>query len=351
LVETDPRVVVARRELRSLVSEKTIVLALVIQLFIAAFSSFLVVGLVSLYSPNDGPAASVDVAVAGDDADDLQVALAETPAVDVRRYDDRADARLDFQANVVDAALLAERDGGRVAVTVLAPDSNIKTTVVVTQVRQALRSYEETERTQRGEFLQRATLDVPRDGGGSSYFGFTYTVLVPLLLFLPVFIGGSITVDSLTEELDRGTMELLRVAPVTATEIVEGKLLAALAITPVQALAWMLLLRVNGTTVQHLPSLLAAVVGATLIVVVGGAGLAVLAPDRRVAQTVYSLGALGIFGLAGLTPLSPLNAVARLAIGSPAPQSYLAVALAVVAGVTVLIAARRGVGWDRVVTE
>ena len=351
MAETDPRVVVARRELRSLVSEKTIVLALVIQLFIAAFSSFLVVGLVSLYSPSDGPAASVDVAVAGDDVDDLQVALAETPAIDVRRYDDRADARLDFQTNVVDAALLAERDGGRVAVTVLAPDSNIKTTVVVTQVRQALRSYEETERTQREAFLQRATLDVPRGGGGSTYFGFTYTVLVPLLLFLPVFIGGSITVDSLTEELDRGTMELLRVAPVTATEIVEGKLLAALAITPVQALAWMLLLRVNGTTVQHLPSLLAAVVGATLIVVVGGAALAVLTPDRRVAQTLYSLGALGVFGVVGLTPLSLLNAVARLAIGSPAPRSYVAVALAVVAGVAVLVVARRGVAWERVVTD
>jgi hypothetical protein len=43
-VSSDPRLVVARRELRSLSAEKTIVLALLIQVFIAAFSSFLARG-------------------------------------------------------------------------------------------------------------------------------------------------------------------------------------------------------------------------------------------------------------------------------------------------------------------
>ena len=45
------RLAIANRELVSLSTEKTIVLALLIQLFIAAFSSCLVVGLVSLYDP------------------------------------------------------------------------------------------------------------------------------------------------------------------------------------------------------------------------------------------------------------------------------------------------------------
>ena len=352
MAETDPRVVLARREVRSLVSEKTIVLALVIQLFIAGFSSFLVVGLVSLYSPGDGPSASVDAAVAGDDAGDLQAALATTPGVDVRRYDSPADARTDFRTNVVDTALLTERgDRGRVRVTVLAPDSDIETTVVVTQVRRALRSYEATERAERADSLERVTLTAPPDAGGNTYFGFTYTVLVPLLLFLPVFLAGSITVDSLTEELDRGTMELLRVAPVTPTQIVEGKLLSVAAITPVQALAWMLLLELNGTAVRNLPSLLATVVGATLLIVAGGAVLAVAVPDRRIAQTLYSLGALGLFGVAGLTPLSPPNAVARLAVGSPSTAAYATVALAVVAGLACLFVVRRVVDWDRLLVR
>lgn len=352
MVETDPRAVIARREVRSLVSEKTIVLALVIQLFIAGFSSFLVVGLVSLYSPGDGPSASVDAAVAGDDVGNLQAALAQTPGVDVRRYDSPDDARLDFQTSAVDTALLVEAaDRGRVRVTVLAPDSNIKTTVVVTQVRRALRSYEATERAERADSLERVTLTAPPDAGGNTYFGFTYTVLVPLLLFLPVFLAGSITVDSLTEELDRGTMELLRVAPVTATEIVEGKLLSVAAITPAQALAWMFLLRLNGTTVRNVPSLLGVVVGATLLVVVGSAVLATAVPDRRIAQTLYSLGALGLFGLAGLTPLSPPNAVARLAVGSPSSTAYVSVGLTVVVGFVCLAVVRRTVDWERLLVR
>ena len=45
------RLTVAKRELAGLRAEKTILLAIGIQLFIAAFSSFLVVGLVSMYDP------------------------------------------------------------------------------------------------------------------------------------------------------------------------------------------------------------------------------------------------------------------------------------------------------------
>ncbi|MFB6244657.1 MAG: ABC transporter permease [Halobaculum sp.] len=349
---TDPRSVIARREVQSLVSEKTIVLALLIQLFIAAFSSFLVVGLVSLYSPDQGPRAVVQTGVAGDDVDDLSAAVENTPGLVVRAYDSKRDARLAFEGNIVDTALLATKtETGTIQVEVLAPDSNIKTTVVVTQVRKALRTYERTQRDERAAYLQRATLQPPPGTSTSTYFGFTYTVLVPLLLFLPVFVGGSITVDSLTEEIDRGTLELLRVAPVSVTEIVEGKLLAALVITPVQALAWMLLLEFNGTPISNLPVLLALVVGATMIAVVGGAALAVVTPDRRVAQTLYSLLTLGLFGVTGLTVLSPLNAAARLAIDSPTAVTYAAVAVVVAVGVGALVTVRRVVPWEAVVTE
>jgi len=47
----DSRLTIAGRELSGLRAEKTILLAIAIQLFIAAFSSFLVVGLVSMYDP------------------------------------------------------------------------------------------------------------------------------------------------------------------------------------------------------------------------------------------------------------------------------------------------------------
>jgi ABC-type Na+ efflux pump, permease component len=357
LVELDflrggARRVVAGREIRSLLSEKTIVLALVIQLFVAGFSSFLVVGLVSLYSPSDSQAGLVDTAVAGDDTDDLVQAVQGTPGLGVQQYTSREAARGAFERGDVDAALLGvTTGGGRVAVTVLVPDSNIETTLIVTQVRTALRTYERAERTQRGDQLTRATLDPPPRSASSNYFGFTYTVLVPLLLFLPVFIGGSITVDSLTEEIDRGTLELLRVAPVTLTEIVEGKLLAAAAITPVQAVTWMVLLEFNGTPIANLPWLVLLVGGATVVVIVLGVTLAIATPDRRVAQTLYSVLTLGVFGVAALSPLSPVNAAARLAIGTPAPASYLTSVAVAVVGVVLLVGVRTAVPWERVLGE
>ena len=44
--------IVAKKEFRGLINEKTIVLALLLQLFIAMFSSFLLVGLASMYNPD-----------------------------------------------------------------------------------------------------------------------------------------------------------------------------------------------------------------------------------------------------------------------------------------------------------
>ena len=80
----DPRYLIARREVKSLSREKTIVLALLIQLFVAGFSSFLVVGLTSLYDPGAVSSGEVDVAVTGDAADALVQAVEEQPGTEAR---------------------------------------------------------------------------------------------------------------------------------------------------------------------------------------------------------------------------------------------------------------------------
>lgn len=339
----DARLTIAGREVRSLVDEKTILLAIAIQLFVAAFSSFLVVGLVSLYEPGTaGANVQVDAAVAGDDTADLRAALAETPGIRAVPVESRAAASDAFADGRVQAAILATRlSDGRTEVRVLVPDANVRTTVIVLQVRRALQTYERAERAERSESVTATTLQLPPRADGSPYFGFTYTVLVPLLLFLPVFIAGSITVDSLTEELDRGTMELLRVAPVSVTEIVEGKLLAAAGLAPVQAAAWMLLLGANGTRVANLPALIAFVVGVAALFTSLGAALALVSPDRRAAQTIYSLAVLGVFGAAALTPANPANVAAKLAVGSAGPVEYAVALGAVGVGGVAVLAARR----------
>ena len=324
-------------------------LALALQLFIAAFSSFLVVGLVSLYDPGQVGGAEVDVAVTGDASDDLIRASKEVRGVDAQFYRTEAAAMRAFQeyrATGIDAVIVAETRDERVFVRAVAPDSNVQTTVVVVQLRDVLRSFERAERTDRAAFLTSTPLELPPETDSSPYFGFTYTILLPLLLVLPVFISGSITVDSVTEEIDRGTLELLRVAPVTLHDVVDGKLAAAAGLAPIQAGLWIVLLELNGTSVANATALVALVAGLALLVCGLGAAVALVSPDRRAAQFLYSIAVLFVIGGTTLLPHGPVTAAARLGIGSPATADFLAVAGVAVLAIAVYLGLHRLV--DRV---
>ncbi|WP_049987969.1 ABC transporter permease [Halobellus rufus] len=344
---TDPRLTIARREFGSLRKEKTILLALALQLFIAAFSSFLVVGLVSLYDPGQVDGYEVDVAVAGDASEELIDAAREVRGVDAQFYRSEETAMRafhEYEATGIDAVVIAETRDERVFVRAVAPDSNVQTTIVVVQLRDVVRSLERQERTDRAAHLDAQPLELPPEASSSPYFGFTYTVLLPLLLFLPVFIAGSVAVDSVTEEIERGTLELLRVAPLSLTDVVDGKLLTAAGLAPVQAALWIGLLELNGTSVANVPALLALVAALALLICGLGAALALLSPERRAAQFLYSVGVLLVFGGTTLLPNGPITAAARLAIDSAGRADYVAVAAVVVASVVVYGALRRLVG-------
>ncbi|MFD1634292.1 ABC transporter permease [Haloplanus ruber] len=339
----DPRLTIARRELATLRSEKTIVLALLIQLFIAAFSSFLVVGLVSLYDPGSVDGFETEVAVTGDASNELLATVDERPSISGTRYVSETSARAAFDRGEVDAILLADRRAGRVFVTATVPDGNVRTTIIVVQLRDALSTFERVERADRSAQLSATPLGLPPRSGASPYYGFSYTVLLPLLCFLPVFISGSMTVDSLTEEVERGTLELLRVAPVSTVDIVDGKVWAAVGLAPAQAALWVALLDLNGTSVRHPVAVLVVVAALALLVVTLAATIALLAPDRRAAQFLYSVGVLVAFGGATLLPVNPVNSVARLAVDSVGPTYPLLVAGYVVLGVAAYLGLRRTV--------
>jgi ABC-type Na+ efflux pump permease subunit len=333
--------VLARRELRSLANEKTIVLALLIQLFVAAFSSFLVVGLVSMYQPGSVAGVTVDAAVSGDAADGLLDTIADQPGMRGERSGNTSAAMDAFESGEVQVVFDAQRrDDGVIAVDVTVPEATVQTTVIVVEVRETLRAYERAARAERVESLSTEPLTLPGPAGTSPYFGFSYTVLVPLLLLLPAFIGGSVTVDSITEEIDRGTLELLRVAPLSPAAIVDGKLLASVVLAPAQAALWMALLAFEGTPVANLPALLLLTTAFALAVSALGAAVSLLTPERRAAQFLYSAGVLGLFGAATLLPGSPANTIARLAIDSADAVVYGTVAGYVVLGLGAYVGVR-----------
>lgn len=342
-----PRLVIAARELRALKSEKTIVLALVIQLFVAAFSSFLVVGLVSLYDPSAVEGFTVDVAVTGDATDQLVDVMDREPGVRAREYDTPEAARQAFQRNgAIDGVMVAdESPNGTIRVTAVAPSESIRTTLIVVKMRDTM---EALERSLRDEYsaegrIQTEPLVVPDETQSSPYFAFTYTVLIPLLMFLPAFISGSIAVDSLTEEVQRGTMELLRAAPVTLPDIVDAKMLSTASLAPAQAALWLALLWYQGTAIARPLALIAVVGGLSMSVVAIGVGISFLTPDRRQAQFLYSSGILALAAVATLLPEHPANTIAKLAIGSATVETWAAVAAYAALGVVAYLGVRIGV--------
>ncbi|MFB6138094.1 MAG: ABC transporter permease [Halobacteriaceae archaeon] len=344
---------VARRTLRGLRREKTIVLAVLTQLFVAAFSSFLLVGLVSFYSPAAaGGAAAVTFGVTGNASGDLASTFADGQSRDVRRFPDREAASAAFAAGRVDAVVVGtERPDGRVEVTLVAPEGEVRTTLVVVQAREALSALERQRRDALSHRLERTPVPMPPDAGGNPYFGFTYTVLLPLLLVLPAFVSGSIVTDALTEELERGTFELLRVTPLSPAGVVDGVGAAAVALAPVQAGAWLALLAANGIPVVHPVALLALATGLAGAAVACGAAAALVVAERRGAQLVYSVGVLGAAALASVPAENPTNAVAKLAIGSATPATGVVVVATLAVAAAGFTLARRLAGRTAATTD
>lgn len=333
-----PRLTVAKRELQVLSREKTIVLALMVQLFIAGFSGFLVVGLVSLYDPGSVDGYQIEAAVTGDATDEVQTAIDERDALNGIAYNSTTAAFEDFDEGEIQAVFETSIREDQIDVVLTAPDGSIQTTLVVAESQEALRALERNQRFDRAAHLSVVPLALPAESGGNPYFDFTYTVLLPLLVFLPVFISGSITVDSITEEVDRGTLELLRVAPVSLTQIVDGKALAMIAIAPIQAMTWLVLLS-RSVSIANGGWLFALVTASTVIVVSFAIGVSLLAADRRSAQLLFSIGTLLLFAMASFLPGGPANAAALLAIDSATLTTrasvggYLLVALIAAGGV------------------
>jgi ABC-2 type transport system permease protein len=340
-----PRWTIARRDLSSLSREKTIILALIIQVFIAAFSSFLVVGLTSLYDPGSTGAQEIVVGVTGDHQDKLIAVAAENEDVVPRNYSTEDAAIEGFENGEVNAVISASStptdQGTRIEANAFVPAEDLRTTLIVSTLREFLMDLETAERSVRSVYLDFQPVEVPEEEGASPYFGFTYTILIPLLLFLPPFISGSIAVDSITEEIERGTLELLRVSPLSLIDIVDGKAAGMIALAPLQAILWIILMEFNGIRIAHKVWLLLLVAAIATITVMIGLILGLLTRKRRQAQLLYSMLVILLFGMTMVLPEHPATLVAKLAVDSPVGITYTTVIAFTVTGIAMYAVTRQ----------
>jgi ABC-2 type transport system permease protein len=308
--------VILKKELRAVAKERTIVIAILIQLFIASFSSAMLVGLMSVYDPEaTGLSARlrVPIGVIGD-ADSPLVTFLREHNARVTVFSAPEDAENAFNAGEIDTAIYIPAVGDDepvVDIQLFLPQSETRSTLILMVLKTPLRQYENHLREKNGIHIRYTDLE----GQPATTYEFQYGVIVPLLMFFPAFVTGSMVVDSISEESANRTLETLWSAPLSLNAIFGAKIASAVLLAEGQCILWSALLHFNGITIQHLGSVLLLAGVSAALVAVGSAFIAVYFKDRERSQFVYSLFILLVVSLSYFFDFSPIALVTRLATG------------------------------------
>jgi ABC-type Na+ efflux pump permease subunit len=191
------------------------------------------------------------------------------------------------------------------------PDSDAVSSLIRMVIQEPLKQYENYLRAQNGIEVRYTDLK----GKPSVSFEFIYSVLLPMLMLFPAFIAGSMTIDSITEEVENNTLQTLLSAPMTINGMVGAKIVSAVIISILQCMAWLALLQFNGTAIQHTGWILLLALIVAGITSTSAALSAVLLKDRERSQFIYSLILLAAAAISTLLNISPITTMSRLAIG------------------------------------
>ncbi|MGB7789458.1 ABC transporter permease [Methanoregula sp.] len=334
--------IIAKKEFQGLFNERTILLAVLLQLFIALFSSFLMVGLTSMYDPSSLSQYShfrYSVGYAGNDSEMLNY------------LQDSRDFRV-FKMNLSTAvAALGERKlaaviyvpdtapdaQGPVKITLYTLENDLQSAIVDVKLKDIFLQYETYLRQVRTVRIteQPLPLQLPPSNSGDDFYEFVYGLLIPLLVFMPAIISSALIIDMITEEYQHDTLETLISTPVAFTEMVWGKVLACEILVPVQAGAWLILLMINGIAIDNAPLILLQVVVSSLILILLGALTALHYRERTAAQFIFSTALVVVILFALSLPANPMNQLTRLAVGTAGPEQW-AVLAATIAIIVVL---------------
>ena len=334
--------IIAKKEFRGLFNERTILLAVLLQLFIAMFSSFLMVGLTSMYDPSSLSQYSrykYNIAYAGNDSAVLGY-LDSSPDFRVYTMDLSTgvaalkERKLSAVIYVPDTSPSADEP---VKITLYTLTNDLQSAIVDVKLKDIFLKYETELRQIRDNRLseQPIPLQIPKTTGGGDFYEFVYGLLIPLLVFMPAIIASALVIDLITEEYQHETLETLISTPITFTEMVWGKVLACELLVPIQAGAWLLLLMVNGIAIENAGLILIQVVVTSLILILLGALTALHYRERTAAQFIFSTALVVVILFALALPSNPLNLLTRLAVGTAGPEQWLV--LAATGGIIIIL--------------
>ena len=307
-----------KRELRSITREKTIMFAIIVQFFIASFSSIILVGIMAFYDPssisdNTHVRIRMGVIASGENVEPL-LNYMDNNNISISIFPDIAAAERVFKRGRIDAIMVVpESRGSVVDMQLIMPELDAKKTVVFMLLDEPLKRYENYLREANSVELKYG------DTGGKPHttYEFLYSLIVPILMLFPSLIAGSIVIDTVSEEFENKTFDTLVAAPVSLAQVVMSKMSAAVIAAAVQVVMWVGLLRLNGIVIQNaaLVIMLAVIIASAVSVVT--AIVALYFKDRERAQFFYSLVLVVLIGGSYFLNPSPFGLITRLAAGDP----------------------------------
>jgi ABC-type Na+ efflux pump permease subunit len=340
--------IIAKKEFRGLFNERTILLAVLLQLFIAMFSSFLMVGLTSMYDPSSLSKYSrfrYSIAYCGNDSG-LREYLEKSPDFMVYSMElSPAVAALKERklAAVIYMPETAPGAAGPVKITLYSLQNDLQSAIVNVKLKDIFLNYEKDLRSIRAARLteEPVPLVLPARRSGGDFYEFVYGLLIPLLVFMPAIIASALVIDLITEEYQHETLETLISTPVTFAEMVWGKVLACELLVPVQAGAWLFLLMANGIAISNVPLILLQVTLTSLIPILLGALTALHYRERTAAQFIFSTALVVVILFVLALPSNPLNILTRLAVGTAGMEQWVVLAGVIAIGAALSVATRQ----------
>jgi ABC-2 type transport system permease protein len=309
-----PFLAVVKKELGSVIRDRTIVIAILIQLFIASFSSALLLGMLSLYDSDTimkYGGAQIKIGMVGASENPLG-SFISARGLQVIPYGTLTEAEAEFFQNKVSAIVLIPPGTTDTAeIKLYLPDSDAVSSLIRMVIQEPLKQYENYLRGQNGIEVRYTDLK----GKPSTSFEFIYSVLLPMLMLFPAFVAGSMTIDSITEEVENNTLQTLLSAPLTVNGMIGAKIVSAVILSILQCIAWLALLQFNGIAIQHSAWILLLALIVAGMTSTSAALSAVLLKDRERSQFIYSLILLAAAAISTLLNISPIKTMSRLAIG------------------------------------
>jgi ABC-type Na+ efflux pump permease subunit len=304
------------RELKLLRKEKTIMFAILIQLFIASFSSVILLGIMVYYDPGSigqNATATINVGVLGDSHSQFITYLQDRHH-HVFAFDSAAKAEQAFKSGRLDAIVyIPSVDKGTVDMKLVLPDMDAQATLVLMLLKEPMERYENYLRDKNGVAVRYQDVK----GKPFTTYEFLYTIIIPILMFFPAFIAGSMVIDSIAEEIENKTLETLLSAPVSINWVTGAKIIASVVVGVFQCVLWVVLLGFNGFVIQNVGMILLLSMMATGIIAMIALMVSLVFRDRERSQFIYSLVILVMFTMAYFVSPSPFALVARLATGDP----------------------------------